>query len=275
MSDRPRTAIVTGAAGGLGRALAVRLARDGWSLVLADIDDEGNRATAAAVQAVGGRADTERLDVADCAQWQALHDRLRAALPNLDLLVNNAGIAAAGEVGEMPLDRWRRVLDVNLSGVIHGCHTFVPWLKRNPAGAHVVNVASFAAFASFPEMAAYNVTKAGVVALSETMRAELAADRVGVTAVCPGFFATGLARNALMQYESQREFTEEMMRTSPITADQVAAAIVRAVAANEPYVILPARARRYWFMKRFFPKYFLRQIARRYQQHKAENDAQS
>lgn len=272
MSDRPRTAIVTGAAGGLGRALAVRLARAGWSLVLVDVDDDGNRAAAAAA---GGEVRCERLDVADADAWLALHDRLRADRTHLDLLVNNAGIAAAGNVGEMSLDRWRRVLDVNLSGVIHGCHTFVPWLKENPAGAHVVNVASFAAFASLPEMAAYNVSKAGVVALSETMRAELAADRVGVTVVCPGFFPTGLARNALMQHESQREFTEEMMRLSPITADQVAEAILRAVERNDPYVIVPARARRFWFMKRFFPKFFLRQIARRYQQHKAEKDAQS
>lgn len=275
MSDRRRTAIVTGAAGGLGRALALRLARDGWRLVLVDLDEARNRDTAAAVAAAGGEARPERLDVADPAQWRALHDRLRIDLPHLDLLVNNAGIAAAGDVGAMPLDDWRRVLDVNLCGAIYGCHTFVPWLKQNPAGAHLVNVASFAAFATFPEMAAYNVTKAGVVALSETLRAELADRRVGVTVVCPGFFASGLAREALMQAESQRKFTERAMREAKISADDVAEAIVRAVASNRPYVVLPARARRYWLLKRFFPSFFLRRIARRYQKHKAQRDAQS
>lgn len=254
--------------------MAVRLARNGWRTVLVDVDDEGNRATAAAVADVGGEARCEHLDVADADAWQALCDRLRADRPHLDLLVNNAGIAAAGCVDEMPIDHWRRVLEVNLSGVIHGCRTFVPWLKQNPAGAHVVNVASFAAFVGFPEMGAYNVTKAGVLALSETMRTELAAERVGVTVVCPGFFPTGLARNALMQCESQREFTENMMQNASISADDVAAAILRAVARNRPYVILPARARRFWLFKRMFPGLFLQFVSRRYRRHKARKDAQ-
>lgn len=259
-----RNAIVTGAAGSLGRATAMRLARDGWRIALADVDDDENRATAAAVVAAGGEARCEHLDVTDAAAWQALHDRLRADWSTLDLLVNNAGIAGAGHVGEMPLDDWRRVVDVDLWGVVYGCHTMIGWLKQNPAGAHVVNVASFAGFASLPEMAAYNVAKAGVIALSETMRTELAADRVGVTVVCPGFFPSGLGRLARFRTQGQRDFMDEAMRDARINADRIAVRIVRAVARNRPYVILPCRARFIWLFKRLFPRLFLRRVAKLY-----------
>ena len=182
----------------------------------------------------------------------------------LDLLVNNAGIAGAGHVGDMPLDDWRHVVDVDLWGVVYGCHTMVGWLKQNPAGAHVVNVASFAGFAALPEMAAYNVAKAGVIALSETMRTELAANRVGVTVVCPGFFPSGLGRLARMRTQGQRDFMEEMMRDAKFAAADIASQIATAVARNRPYVILPCRARFFWLFKRLFPRLFLRRIAKLY-----------
>jgi NAD(P)-dependent dehydrogenase (short-subunit alcohol dehydrogenase family) len=271
MPNLRRSAIVTGSAGALGRAVAVRLARDGWRIALADVDDDGNRATATAVAAAGGEPRCERLDVADAVAWRDLVDRLKADWPQLDLLVNNAGIAAAGRVGEMSLDDWRHVVDVDLWGAVYGCHTCVEWLKQNPAGSHVVNVASFAGFAALPEMAAYNTAKAGVIALSETMRTELAAERVGVTVVCPGFFASGLGRLARMQTQSQRDFMDEAMRNARIAADDIAAAIVEAVARNRPYVVLPARARRFWLLKRLFPEFFLRRVLKLYAARGAAN----
>lgn len=264
-ADR-RNAIVTGSAGGLGRALAFRLAREGWRIALVDIDEERNRETLAAVVAAGGEGRCERVDVVDPAQWQSLHDRLRADWPTLDLLINNAGIAGAGDVGEFPLASWERMLAVNLRSTIHGCHTFAAWLKENPRGAHVVNTASFAAFACFPGMAAYNVTKAGVLALSETLRCEWGPHRIGVTVVCPGFFPTGLLQSALMQTQQQRDFAEQAMRESSISADDVAAAALEAVARNQLYVVLPARPRLFWRLKRFVPRWFSKYITRRYQE---------
>lgn len=270
-ADR-RTAIVTGSAGGLGRALAVRLARDGYRLALVDVNDEGNRETASAVAAAGGDSRCEHVDVTEAEQWQALCDRLRVDWPRLDLLVNNAGIAGAGDVGDFPLNQWRRMLDVNLHAAILGCHTFAPWLKEQGVG-HVVNVASFAAFACLPGMAAYNVSKAGVLALSETLRIEWAPHGVGVTAVCPGFFPTQLLRAAYMHTERQREFAEQAMRGSRISPDDVAAAILDAVARNKPYAILPRRARIFWRLKRFVPTWFSHFILRRYRRVLAESES--
>lgn len=268
-ADR-RNAIVTGSAGGLGRALAVRLARQGYRLALIDINDDGNRETAAAVGAAGGDSRCEHVNVTDAEQWQTLHDRLRREWPRIDLLVNNAGIAGAGDVGDFPLDQWERMLDVNLRAAILGCHTFAPWLKEQGAG-HVVNVASFAAFACLPGMAAYNVSKAGVLALSETLRIEWAPRGIGVTAICPGFFPTSLLQSAYMHTQQHRDFAQRAMNQARISPDDVAVAIVAAVERNLPYVVLPRRARLYWRLKRFAPKVFANFIIRRYRRVLAES----
>jgi short-subunit dehydrogenase len=113
-------------------------------------------------------------------------------------------------------------------------------------------------------MAAYNVAKAGVVALSETMRIELAGHRVGVTVVCPGFFSTGLMNRARMQKPEQRDFAERSMKLSKITADDVAAAALDAARRNQLYVVLPRRARRYWYLKRFIPNFFFNRVTRKW-----------
>lgn len=270
MPERRRNAIVTGSAGALGRALSVRLAREGRRLVLIDRAADRNRETAAAVVAAGGEAECQSFDVADRDAWRSLYDRLRRDWQHVDLLVNNAGVAAAGEVGLFSLDDWDWALDVNLRSVIYGCHTFLPWLRENPDGGHVLNTASFAAFASLPSMAAYNVTKAGVLSLSETLRTELAATNVGVTVVCPGFFSSGLLKQARMHTDGQREFAEEAMRQATISADDVAAAALQAVRKKQFYVILPLRAKIIWRLKRFLPGAYFRYLRFRCSRMQAE-----
>ena len=114
MSGRRRHALITGAASGIGRALAVRLARDGWHVAVCDLDCEGSRETVALVEQAGGTAQAERLDVTLPAEWEALRGRLREQWEQIDLVVNNAGVSGAGEVGSFPLADWRWILDVNL-----------------------------------------------------------------------------------------------------------------------------------------------------------------
>ena len=167
MTLSSRTAIVTGAASGLGRSLCLRLARDGWEIAVCDIDEAGARQTLELVRRAGGTGRVEHFDVADANAWVALRQRLEHDWPQLDLLVNNAGVAVSGNVGDCPLEDWRWIVDINLWNVVHGCHTFVDWLKRNPRGGHIINTASLAAFGSAPGMAAYNATKAAVVSLSD------------------------------------------------------------------------------------------------------------
>jgi NAD(P)-dependent dehydrogenase (short-subunit alcohol dehydrogenase family) len=264
--DGRRTAVVTGSAGTLGRALAVRLARRGYQLALVDLDDARNRETLSLVEAAGGSGRLEPLDVASPDDWRALHDRLRAAWPRLDMLVNCAGIAGAGHVGEFPPEDWRRLLDVDLMSVVYACHTLVPWLKEGGRSAYLVNVASFAGFGCLPEMAAYNVAKAGVIALSETLRAELAPAGVGVSVVCPWFFRSGLLERAKMCSDDQKEFARKAMDNARGTADEVADDVMRAVDKRRFYVVQAGLALRYWRLKRLLPEWFLGKVSQQYLQ---------
>jgi short-subunit dehydrogenase len=259
-----RTAVVTGAASGLGRAIALQLAREAWQVIVSDIDLAGAERVVAEIIADSGQARANRLDVASQADWEALRDELQESHRHLDLLVNNAGIGCAGEVGQFSLDDWHAVIDVNLCGAINGCHTMIDWLKDNPRGGHIVNVASIAAIASGPTMAAYNATKAAVLSLSETLYVELRPHNVGVTVACPGFFRTNILANGRFSSDAQRSAAEIYMRQATVSAEQVAAAVVRAVERRRLYVILPLRARIVWWLKRLAPQELLGIIAWHY-----------
>ncbi|MFM7520602.1 MAG: SDR family NAD(P)-dependent oxidoreductase [Planctomycetota bacterium] len=257
-----RTAIITGAAGGLGRALCQRLARDGWQIAVCDIDEAGAAETLDLVRQAGGDGRVERFDVADAAAWAALRQRLERDWPQLDLLVNNAGVAVSGNVGDCPLEDWRWIVDINLWNVIHGCHTFVDWLKRNPRGGYIINTASLAAFGSAPGMAAYNATKAAVVSLSETLHVELLPHGVGVTVLCPSFFPTNLLDNGRFRDAAQRRVAAGEFARTRLTAERVADEAVKAMQARRLYVVLPARGRLVWYLKRLSPTLFVKLVVR-------------
>lgn len=261
MSER-QNAIITGGASGLGRALALRLARDGWRIAICDINDAAAESVRREVDAAGGEGRAERLDVTKPEEWGALRDRLQADWKALDLLVNNAGVAGSGDVGQYSLADWKWLLDVNLWSGVYGCHTFVEWLKRNPRGAHILNTASMAAIGSAPGMAAYNVSKSGIVALSETLYAELLPHNVGVTALCPAFVPTNLLVNARFVRPEEKKWAEKAFRDSKITPDYVADQAVKAMRAKRLYCILPAEGRRYWYLKRLAPQWFMGMVAR-------------
>ena len=262
MSPRRRHALITGAASGLGRALAVRLARDGWHVAVCDVDAAGALETVSLVEQAGGTAQAELLDVTVPGEWRSLRDRLRAQWERIDLLVNNAGVSGAGEVGRFPLDDWRWILDVNLFGVLYGCHAFVDWLAENPDRPHIVNTASMAAVASAPTMGAYNVSKAAVVSLSETLYAELLHRGVGVTVLCPGFVATNLLDAGRWHRPALKSRAEECFAEARITADDVAEATLRAIRRRQLYVVLPLRGRIFWRLKRLLPQWFMTRVAR-------------
>lgn len=264
-SDKTRYAIVTGSAGTLGRAFAVRLAERGYRLALADLNESENAETLRLVELAGGSGFAARVDVASAEAWTDLHARLTHEWPRVDLLVNNAGVAASGEVGLASLADWEWLLAINLKSVILGCHTFAERLKANAGGAHVINVASFAAFACLPNMAAYNVAKAGVLALSETLRIEWHQYRVGFTVVCPSFFTSGLVEAGRFHTDSQRDYTQREMNEAGFTADDVACAALRAMDRKRFYVVLPLKAKLFWWLKRFIPNIFMKEITRRFE----------
>lgn len=192
-------------------------------------------------------------DVRDAAAWRSLHERLRREWPRLDLVVNAAGVGASGEVGTLPDVQWRRVIDTNLIGTALGCETFLPWLREQPAGAHLVNVASISAFISPPTMAAYAASKAGIVALSESIAAECPPRRPGVTVVCPGFFRSGLLGSWHFESALQSHEAERRMAGSWWTAERVAGRVLAAVRRNRRYVVVGLQARWLWRFKRLAP----------------------
>ncbi|MEB2311769.1 MAG: SDR family NAD(P)-dependent oxidoreductase [Sorangiineae bacterium] len=253
--DSSTRAVVTGAGSGLGRALAEELARRGASLLLADIDLDGASET---VKLLGGaRAHAVACDVSRAAAVEALAEEAERRLGGVDLVVNNAGVAVAGSVGEVPLDDWEWIMGVNLWGVIHGCHSFVPRLRRQGRGA-ILNVASAAGLLSTPRMAPYNVTKAGVVALSETLAGELAGSGVSVTALCPTFFHTNIMTSGRGDYmKGMTSTVERLMSLTKVQAPEVARAALDATEAGRLYAIPHRDGRWLWRLKRALPeRYF-------------------
>jgi NAD(P)-dependent dehydrogenase (short-subunit alcohol dehydrogenase family) len=264
-SNQRKTGLITGAASGLGRAIAVRLARDGWNLALADVNDEASEETLRLVRQAGGDGFVEHLDVRNIEEWQSLRERLRAQWSQLDLLVNNAGVAGSGRVGEYSIENWHWIVDINLWNGINGCHTFVDWLKANPQGAHIINTCSLAAIVSAPTMAAYNVTKAGMLTLSETLYSELLPHNVGVTALCPSVFRTNLLDKSRWSQPEERKLFEKGFAQTKMTADYVADAAIRAMQRKQLYVLVPFESRFNWYLKRLAPTWLLRKVSRMFE----------
>ncbi|MFM7062986.1 MAG: SDR family NAD(P)-dependent oxidoreductase [Actinomycetes bacterium] len=191
-----KVAVVTGAASGIGRVLAGRLAASGARLVLADIEDGPLEEVASALRDGGAEVVAVHADVSKADDVERIGMTAMDVYGALHLCVNNAGVAGGGLAWEVPLDEWDWVLGVNLYGVIHGLRSFVPRIIES-GGGHVVNIASMAGLTSNPGMAAYNVTKHSVVTLSETLALDLSLTHpeVGVTVVCPGWVRTQINRS--------------------------------------------------------------------------------
>ena len=261
----PRYAIVTGGASGLGREFCLRLARDGWHIAIVDVDRGGAEETSRMVTKAGGVGRVEIRDVTTIDAWLAIRDRLQADWPRLDLLVNNAGRYASGNVGELDLAEAERLIQLNLMGVLYGCHTLVPWLAGGAKSRHtaIINVASSFAFLCPPGMAPYNLSKAGVAALSETLHGELKPRGVGVTVVCPGPMPTRFVESASFDSNDFRQLTESYVRESTLAPAAVAAAAIDAIHHRQLYVVMGSDQRWFWRIKRLAPMTLLSRVARR------------
>jgi NAD(P)-dependent dehydrogenase (short-subunit alcohol dehydrogenase family) len=257
LANAPR-AVVTGAASGFGRALALLLAERDAKLVLGDVDEAGLGQTVEMALAKGAKsAKAVRCDVTRLESVQAL---AAACDGEVDLVVNNAGVSSGGAVGTLPIEDWRWTLDVNLYGVLHGCHVFVPILLAQGHG-HVLNVASAAGLLSPPRSGAYNVSKAGVVALSETMAAEFEGTEVGVTVLCPTFFQTNIVKNGRFRDERTRKTAETLVREGK-SAEMVARAALASVDKGHLYSVPMMDGRMFWRLKRLAPETFRRAAGR-------------
>jgi len=262
LPQRPR-AVVTGAGGGLGRALCLELARRRARVIAADIDLDAAEITAAAVRDAGGEARSVACDVAQEAQVWALAEHAAQAFGGADLIVNNAGVAVAGPMAEIPSADWAWIMGVNLWGVIYGCRAFIPRFKAQGHGA-ILNVASAAGLLCTPEMSPYNVTKAGVVALSETLCSELKPARIGVTVLCPTFFQTNIMQATRSHNGNHQHVAEKLMARAKIQAPEVARAALASVDAGELYSLPHADGAWAWRVKRVSPERFYQKLVPRY-----------
>ncbi|WP_155057261.1 SDR family oxidoreductase [Streptomyces blattellae] len=260
--------LVTGAGSGIGRATAFAFAESGARVVAVDRDAEAAARTAELSLLVGApEAWAETVDVSDEQAMGKLAERVAAEYGVVDVLVNNAGIGLSGSFMDTTPEDWRKVLDVNLWGVVHGCRLFGKQMAERGQGGHIVNIASAAAYLPSRSLPAYSTSKAAVLMLSECLRAELAGQGIGVTAVCPGFVNTNItstARFAGVDADEEKRRQKKSARLYGLRnypPEKVADAVLRAVVKNQAVVPVTPEARGARLMSRFTPR-ALRAVAR-------------
>ncbi|MFY9963966.1 SDR family oxidoreductase [Pseudomonas sp.] len=244
--------MITGAGSGLGREIALRWAREGWQLALADVNEAGLKDTLALVKEAGGQGFVQRCDVRDYSQLTALAQACEEKFGGIDVIVNNAGVASGGFFSELSLEDWEWQLSINLMGVVKGCKAFLPMLERSKG--RIINIASMAALMQGPAMSNYNVAKAGVLALSESLLIELRQQEVAVHVVCPSFFQTNLLDSFRGPTPAMKAQVGKLLESSPISAADIAEYIFEQVAEGQ-FLILPHElGRNAWQLKQRNPQ---------------------
>jgi NAD(P)-dependent dehydrogenase (short-subunit alcohol dehydrogenase family) len=248
-----QVAVVTGAGSGIGRSTALLLGRMGATVHAADIDLEKAEAVASQIDSARAHA----VDVSDAGAVEALAETVFAANAAVDILHNNAGIGHAGPVDETTLEEWERVLGVNLMGVVHGIHSFVPRMLRQGRPGNVVNTASMAGLVAVAEMAPYCTSKHAVVGLSESLNAELSPRGIHVSAICPGLINTHIIDKAYLDGEmsGRRDRIKSFYERFGSSPDVVAEAVVDAVRGNKIIRTVPRHhVMLTWALRRLSPR---------------------
>ncbi|MEZ0364722.1 SDR family oxidoreductase [Mycobacterium sp. pUA109] len=257
---RGKRALITGAGAGIGRATAVELARQGaGTVIIVDRDRDGANATAAAVTAAGAQAAVYQVDVTDEAAVNDLAAQVNTEHGVVDILINNAGIGMAGRFLETSPEHWDAILGVNLRGVINGSRAFAAQMVERGQGGTIINVSSASAYLPSKSMVAYSTTKAAVLAFSESLRADLADEGITVTAVCPGFVNTNIAKSTVYagmtaeQQERARAKADAAYRRRNYTPEATAKAIVKAIKTGPPVLPIAAESKFGYAMRRISP----------------------
>ncbi|MHC3137467.1 SDR family NAD(P)-dependent oxidoreductase [Acinetobacter nosocomialis] len=263
--SRNAYAVVTGAGSGIGRSFAVELAKRGGNIVCADINLEAAKETVKLIEQLGQKAFAVQCDVGQAEQVQALADQAEQLLDHpVTLIINNAGVGLGGKFDEMSLEDWKWCMHVNLWGVIHGCHAFVPKLKKLGYGA-IINLASAASYTAAPEMSVYNVTKAGVLALSETLSAELRKFNIKVNVLCPTLVPTNIIKNGRIPGRYSKLADHALMNYAMTTSDAVAALTLNRLDRGQLYTTPQIDAKLFWLMKRTSPTLYAKFLGLSYQ----------
>ena len=255
---KQRRVLITGAGSGLGQALALRYAKAGDRVACVDLSVERSEVTRQMLAGSGHLA--LAADVGDDQAMERLREQVDGHWAGVDVLINNAGIASGGPMVETTMDEWRRLLEVDLLSVVRGCRMFLPGMLAAGSG-QIISTASFAGLAGAPNMMTYGVAKAGVVALSEQLRAEVEHKGIRVSVICPSFFRTNLCDTAIGS-EKVKTLAVKMMDASPDTLDSVADKVF-AAAEHGRFLIIPTRDEPMrWRVKRWLPELYFRQMTR-------------
>lgn len=252
-----KVALITGAGSGIGRETAYQLAERGAHIILVDLNEDGLNTTAKEIASAGGSSEQHVVNVARRGEMSALAKKVNKAYGAVDILINNAGIGSAGIFMETSLDTWDKVLDVNVKGVVHGCHYFLPAMVERGRG-HVVNLASAAAFAAPKDMPIYCTSKFAVLGFTESLRAEMAGHNIGVSAICPGLINTPIVASTV--YEGKlaaggraRDKAVALYKKRNYPPQKVAASILHAIDKNKGVVPVSPEAWVLYYGKRFVP----------------------
>lgn len=253
-----KRAFITGSGSGLGLEMARALAREGWALGLFDIDPSRLAIAEEELTTSGARVLAYPGDVVRFEELVVAVNSFADVSGGLDLMINNAGVACAGSLLETSLEDWRWIVDVNLLGTINGCRAGVPHLQRAGRGI-LLNISSAAAFVSAPFLTPYNATKAAVVAITESLAAELEVAGLQVSVAMPGFMQTELLATARGP-DREREIAAKLMKNSRYTAATCALDILEGAGDRDLYIVLPKAMRRVWRFKRWLPTMFVRRF---------------
>jgi NAD(P)-dependent dehydrogenase (short-subunit alcohol dehydrogenase family) len=247
-----KVCVVTGAASGLGRELCAQLARAGARITAADINESGLAETLARLNTEGGEAKAVLADVTDANAVGALVRGAASDFGRLDYLFNNAGIAIGGEIRDQTPDHWRKVLDVNLLGAVHGIQAAYPIMARQGFG-HVVNIASVAGLVAFPMAAPYSASKFALVGVSRALAVEARAFGIAVTVACPGFIDTPIVASPNINADSQEVAKMIASRLGLVPVERAARLILDGVAKRQRTIVFPFYARVLVLLDRLSP----------------------
>lgn len=252
---KDRRVLVTGAGSGIGRATALAFAAEGAHVLATDISEQTVAETQSLIEAAGGRCDTYVADVGDEVSMQQLADTVHQKHGSLDVLVNNAGIGAAGRFLDTTISTWDRVHRINVKGVMIGCRVFLPEMIKRGQGGHVVNLASMAAYFAAPDMPIYNASKYAVLGFSESLRSDMKDHGIGVSAICPGVVYTNIVQTSTIEGRAAawQDKAVEFYRKRNYLPDGVAKAILKAVRRNVAVMPVTPEAWLMYYLKRFLP----------------------
>ena len=262
-----KTVLVTGAGSGIGRASAIAFGSRGADLVICDVNEEGLKQTEETLLALERSVLSRRVDVANPEEMAEFAEEVHRQVRAVDILMNNAGVALVASFLDTPLEDWDWLLRINLRGVIHGCHFFLPPMVARGVGGHVVNVASLTAYVPNEVLAAYTTSKYAVLGLSEALRLELHSHRIGVTAVCPGIINTPITATSPMRGVAdvpvERKRMMQLYERRNYGPERVARNVLKAIQRNRAVAPISPESWIFYYLKRIAPG-LVRALMRRF-----------